>query len=159
VKPRADDGSEAGHSENGPDDRPPEPQVGISSLPGSGRLGESEAHQDRIEDSEDNSDDELHGSLVGWLEDTVGPGSDTPQSTFSDPCDKGNQAPGTALENPAQAGLPPLVKCSQSPLELPPGSLRQGRRGERLPQVRTIPAGEDSVIQDQNHTPVLTGPD
>ena len=78
MNPCTDDRSGTGHPENRPDDSPPETEVGISDLPGSGRLVEGEAHQDRIKDSENDSDDELHGSHVGWSEDAGSPGSDAP---------------------------------------------------------------------------------
>jgi hypothetical protein len=61
VNPCAYYGSGTGNSEDGSDDRPPETQVCVTSLPGPGGVVQGQAHQCCIKESEDDSDHELHG--------------------------------------------------------------------------------------------------
>ncbi len=52
----------AGYSQDAADDGPPEPQVRVPAPPGPGGTHERKGNQDRIADSDDDSDQELHHS-------------------------------------------------------------------------------------------------
>ena len=68
VEPGPKKGAEAGDSQEGPNDTPPEPKVRVADDPVLCRAREGQPGEDRVEHADENPDGSFHCGVIYWPE-------------------------------------------------------------------------------------------